>query len=117
MPESDSPDLEKSVTARLSQARGQIGRSLEQVSHGNPLGAETEPTRAVARLQAKASLGRTEATLIANAIKTAAEEIARPGAAAFERKETGPEALLGQTLDFVSVSFFTRGTRCSSASS
>jgi endonuclease G, mitochondrial len=109
MSESESLALTNSVMARLSQARGQIARSLEQITNGNPLGAETDPGRAVERLQAKASLSKTAATLMANAIRAAAEDITQAEAAKGERKAPSAEAVIGPTLDFVGVSFLTRG--------
>jgi endonuclease G len=115
MAEFDSPELTSSVMARLAQSREQIAKSLEQIANGNPLGAEPEPTRAVARLQAKASLSRAEATLMANAIRATADDIKESEAGTGERKPLGAEAILGQTLDFVGVSFLTRGRAAANA--
>lgn len=114
MPEPENLELTNSVMTRLSQARGQITRSLEQIANGNPLGAEPEQTRTIERLQAKAALSKAEATLMANAIRAAAADITQAEATT-ERKAPGAEAVIGQTLDFVGVSFLTRGRLAANA--
>jgi endonuclease G len=107
-----SGEVENIVRDRLTRTLPEIHASLAHITAGNPLAAETEPARRLARLQAKASLSREEATLIASAIDAAADQSER---AAKAGKAAGPEAIRGTTLDFVGVAFLERGRRAADA--
>jgi endonuclease G len=106
-------EVERKARQRLQRKRGQIEHSLQQIAEGNPLGAETERSRMLIRLQAKADLTRDEAEMIAAAIKAAAKQPMLDADAL--AKAGGPEAIRGNTLDFVGVSFLERGRRAADA--
>lgn len=100
-------ELEAVVAARLAQAEPEIEYSLSRIAEGNPLAAEPDPRRLRDRLQAKASLSREEAEAVSEGIR------ARSAPAGVTRMATltwsGPEAIYGDTLDFVGISFLERG--------
>ncbi|MCL6709954.1 DNA/RNA non-specific endonuclease [Pseudomonas sp. R2.Fl] len=106
-------DVELKARERVERKRDEIQRSLARIASGNPLAAETEPSRMLDRLQAKADLSRDEAEMIATAIKISATQPAR--AAEAMAKPGGPEAIRGNTLDFVGVAFLERGRRAADA--
>jgi endonuclease G len=95
--------LDALVRERLHRNTPQIEHSLAQIASGNPLGAEPERERALRRMQAK-GLSPSEAEALAAQIKSEAADArkALPG-------RDGREAVWGQTLDFLDVSFFHRG--------
>ena len=95
-----------SAQARIATATDQIENSLRRVAENNPLAAETDQRRLVARLQAKAQFTREEATVLARGIAA----IAAPGA-----EKAGPEQVYGATIDFVGSAFLERGVRAAQA--
>lgn len=110
------------VTHRLDTSKDQIAHSLRQIAHGNPLGAETEPERAEARLRAKLAdiptpvMRAADPASMARSIQESAAAIERPSSAeGFPPPKVGPESIVGPTLDFVGVSFFSRGRRAADA--
>lgn len=120
MSESAQRQLDSVVQERLGQARPQIERSLRQIAHGNPLGAEPDIDRALARMRVKLGESPASADLdpeeIARRTRRVAEAIDRPGIAeAAVPPETGPEAIIGNTYDFVGVSFLSRGRTAADA--
>ena len=84
---------------------------------GNPLASEKNGARLVARLMAKNNMAREEAEATAVGIR-AFEQMSKS-----DRKKVlgssaeagGPEAIWGQTIDFVGVAFFERGRRAANA--
>jgi endonuclease G len=109
MDEPKFPLLEFVAQSRLMAARDQISRSLMQVAHGNPLGAETDPGRMIARLARKGDMSEALATSVARSVEMARERVAT-GDARVEIAD-GREALIGDTIDFVGVAFLTIGRR------
>ncbi len=101
-------EVENVVRDRLKRTRSKIQESLAHIAEGNPLAAETQISRRIDRLQAKASLTREEALLVSAGIDAAA------GRAAVA-KPPGAEAIRGSTLDFVGVAFLERGRRAADA--
>lgn len=100
------------VEQRIRRNAEQIEHSLHQIAIGNPLGAETEPKRMVARLQIKMQTSKTEAKEKAAEIEAAAASDAEgltPSAV------DGREAIWGQTLDFLDVSFLDLGAAAANA--
>ncbi len=95
-----SKRIEASARARLTQAADQIDNTLLRVAENNPLGAEQDTDRLVARLQAKAALTRDEATVMARGIEALTRTDAPKG---------GEERVYGSTIDFVSSVFLDRG--------
>lgn len=95
-----SQRIEASARARLTQAADQIDNTLLRVAENNPLGAEQDTDRLVARLQAKAALTRDEATVMARGIEALTRADAPKG---------GEERVYGSTIDFVSSVFLDRG--------
>jgi hypothetical protein len=53
--------IESSARARIARADPQIQHTLQKVAEGNPLAAETQYSRLIARLQTKALLSKEEA--------------------------------------------------------
>lgn len=99
--------LNQTVCARVERARAEIERSLKWVDLGNPLASEPDTTRLINRLKTKASLSREEAESIATGIK--AFSTMSPKQRAAFTKTRGPEAIWGNTIDFVSIAFLERG--------
>ncbi len=105
--------VEQVALARIARSKYEILNSLRMAAIGLPLAAETDPERLVRRLQAKASLSRKEAEAIGAGIHAQAYS---PGDIALEvLKERGPEAIYGNTIDFVGVSFLERGAAAARA--
>lgn len=112
--------LEAIVRANLARAREEITRSVQLAQAGIPLAAETEPHRAAERIERKMSLGGGQAETIASSIRQAGEMMLRETPLAGAEKlalapMTGPEKIIGPTLDFVNVSFLARGARVARA--
>jgi endonuclease G, mitochondrial len=111
-----SPQLDAIVSARIRRKRDEIEHSLDEIFAGNPMAAEPDQKRRIARLQSKANLSKAEATMISNSVEQARQPAARPEAIAVEPfKAPGPEAIIGQTLDFIDVVFLVRGRRAANA--
>jgi endonuclease G, mitochondrial len=105
-------ELEAAVRSRLATAATQIKNSLEFVRQGNPLGAEWDNKRLIARLQTKALLSRDEAEAVTLGIRA----LATMGSAEATVAKIGTrERIYGSTIDFVSVSFLERGMKASQA--
>ena len=106
-----SPELEKIARERVERSHGQTMNSLQSIANGNPLAAEPDSQRLLARLQTKALLSRDEAEAIAVGIR------AVQGMSAQQRESLagGPEAIQGRTIDFVGVSFLERGLKAARA--
>jgi endonuclease G len=120
MADTASMQLDEVVEARIGKARDQIERSLRQIARGNPLGAETSPERALARMRAK--LGSTsapdelDAARLTEQMRQTAEAIDRTDAPETTMPPmVGPEAIIGNTLDFLGVSFLSRGRKAADA--
>lgn len=112
--------LEAIVRGNLARAREEITRSVQLAQAGIPLAAETEPDRAAGRIERKMSLGGGQAETIANSIRQAGEMALNEAPLAGAEKlafapTSGPEKIIGPTLDFVNVSFLTRGARVARA--
>ncbi len=89
--------VEAVARKRVERARNQITNSLQAVARGNPLGAESDQQRLRERVQKKAALSRAEAGMVVQAVES------------FDARKGGPEAIWGDTLDFVGVQFLERG--------
>jgi endonuclease G len=119
--------LDSLVQARINRNEAQIAHSLRQIAAGNPLGAETQENRRVARLSIKtgdrrqaealsASIRQTAkeveprgARMLTESIRVMSDDMAEPAVAV-----PAPEAVWG-TPDFVGVEFFSRGRRAANA--
>jgi endonuclease G len=122
--------LDSLVRARIERNEPQIAHSLRQIAAGNPLGAEPQESRRVARLAIKTGLDRRQAEALSASIRQTAEEVQEPPRGAEIMREAirvtsdeiarpaagvpQPEAVWG-TPDFVGVQFFTRGRRAANA--
>lgn len=122
--------LESIVRARLNKNGSQIAHSLRQIAAGNPLGAEPQESRRVARLSIKTGLDRRQAEALSASIRQTGEEVEEPHRGAELSRESievpsdriaqpvavvpRPEAVWG-TPDFVGVQFFSRGRRAANA--
>ena len=93
---------------RLRANADQIRHSLHQIAIGNPLGAETEPSRVIGRLTAKLGGSREEAERAAAQIEKAAAADQKSEMMGVQPSD-GREAIWGATLDFLDVSFLDRG--------
>ncbi len=101
--------LEAIVRQRISQAQAQIEHSLMCVQAGMPLAAETNTERLQCRLQRKAFLTPSEAQTMSLGIRSLEQTAPEARKAVF--KAFGPEAIYGDTVDFVGVAFLERGIR------
>ena len=105
--------VEQVALERIAQSKYEILNSLRMAAIGIPLAAEPDPERLQRRLQAKAGLSRKEAEAVGAGIHALAQA---PGDLALETvKERGPEAIYGNTIDFLSVSFLERGAAAARA--
>jgi endonuclease G len=97
--------------------KSEIRRSLDYVAEGNPLASEQNSARLVARLMARNSMSREEAEAAAMGVRAFAEATPKQRERILlEAKPAGgPEAIWGQTIDFVGVAFFDRGRRAANA--
>ena len=109
--------VEHVARRRIAKKQAEIQRSLNFAAQGNPLAAEKNPARLVARLMAKNGMTREESEATALGIRAFAEmtpqkreSMLRDGAG-----RGGAEAIWGQTIDFVGVAFFERGRRAANA--
>jgi endonuclease G len=93
-------DIERAALARVKTVTPQIHHSLDEVRNGTPLSAEPIQERLIARLQRKAQFSRGEAAMVARGMADP-----RPLSDLAAR----PEAIYGNTVDFVGVSFLERG--------
>jgi endonuclease G len=102
-----SSRIERAAYSRIERSRTRIVHTLRCVERHNPLAAEFEPKRLLARLKSKAMLSSEEAENIVAGI-TARSERDESGARP-RRDRAGPERIYGGTVDFVGVSFLERG--------
>lgn len=105
--------VEDAARQRIRGAADQIANSLQNVADGNPLGAEWQFDRLLARLQNKAGLSREEAGAIATGVRSLAEDPPSKRRSRLREvdKASGPERVYGGTIDFVGISFLERGWR------
>jgi endonuclease G len=92
------------VRRRVSGNAEQIQRSLKLIAAGNPLAAEPEPARRVARIVAKAGLPKRDAEALSKTIEMMAAGVERAA-----DSPAGAEAIQGPTIDFVGVDFLSLG--------
>ncbi|WP_182911863.1 DNA/RNA non-specific endonuclease [Sphingomonas cavernae] len=112
------PTSIEAVKARLRSNHDEIIRSMKAASQGNPLAAEPDADRRVARLQSKAHITQREAEVVDATIR-AMTAAPRPTAEAAEIAFTkavlpstgGAEKIWGDTVDFVNASFLEKGAR------
>ena len=107
--------VENIVRDRIKKTSPEIKTSLRHIADGNPLASEQNVPRRLERLQAKASLSRTEAEMISTAIDVAAADERKAARAARPGKPAGPEAIRGPTLDFIGIAFLERGRRAANS--
>jgi len=133
--------LDALVRSRLQKNEPQIDHSLRQIAAGNPLGAETQESRRVARLAIKTGLDRRQAEALSTSIRQCSRDIeeSRRGGEGLRESRRGAEGLresmlvtiadetprreefvarpeaVWETPDFVGVEFFTRGRRAANA--
>src|SRR5262245_57981505 len=102
---------------RIVKNQSEISRTLDNVAAGNPLASEKNPARLVARLMTKNSMTREEAEATAIGIRAFAEmsKDKRQQMLRMSAEAGGPEAIWGQTIDFVGVAFFDRGRRAANS--
>lgn len=117
------PASEEAIKARIRANQKEIARSISAAQKGNPLAAEPDSARRVARLQSKAHLTRREAEGINASIRDFAAKSA-PNVEdmnLLDAKTTttpnpnGAEKIWGDTVDFVNVSFLEKGARIARA--
>lgn len=116
-----TPESIAAIRARLYANRREIVHSIDAATAGNPLAAEPDAERRVARLQTKAHLTHSAAETIDATIRAMD---ASPGAAdgadasfakAILPAPGGAEKIWGDTVDFVNVSFLEKGARIARA--
>ncbi|MBV1695745.1 MAG: trypsin-like peptidase domain-containing protein [Hyphomicrobiales bacterium] len=120
MPDDARKQLDETVEARIANAHDQIERSLRQIARGNPLGAERNYERALARMRVKldsaSAPAEIDAERVTRQMRQTAEAIESPDATDVPMPPmAGPEAIIGNTFDFVGVSFLSRGRRAADA--
>ncbi len=99
--------LKSIVLRRLQANENQIKHSLACIAHGNPLASEPSEQRLQKRIIRKTNLTPAEARQVTQDIKAKAEAAPPlPAVAALPRR---PEAIWGDTIDFVGVAFLERG--------
>ncbi|MBI1685855.1 trypsin-like serine peptidase [Caulobacter hibisci] len=120
-------EVEAAARARIAKAASGIRRALRLAEAGNPYAAEPETERLRDRLQRKAALTPKEAVAVAANIQGAAQGAPSPrtGEAmlALDGKPSEPpappplgaEAVWGDSLDFVNVSFLAKGAKAARA--
>ncbi len=114
-----SRKIEEGAQARIERARAQILNSCSNFRAGNPLGAERDTTRLVERLQLRHQYNRDEARALVTGIRARSEVIERRESESGPRVRAlvapGPERIIGNSVDFVGVSFFEQGRRAARA--
>ena len=112
-----SARVERVARRRIAQKQAEIQRSLNFAAEGNPLAAEKNPARLVARLMSKNAMTREEAEATAMGIRAFATMTPQKRESMLRETATegGAEAIWGQTIDFVGVAFLERGRRAASA--
>ena len=105
--------VEQVAVSRIAKSKPEILNALRMAAIGVPLAAETDNERLQRRLRAKADLTRNEAEAISERICSVARHpaaramsLARPGRA---------RAIVGNTIDFVGVSFLEQGVNAAKA--
>lgn len=101
--------LESIVRRRIEQARGQINHSMECITSGNPLGAEPNSERLTGRIARKMNVTASEARRVTLGIRAMSELPRAKLEAMSDRTAVGAEAIWGDSIDFVDVSFLERG--------
>jgi endonuclease G len=123
--------IERAAQERVRLSEKLICDRMEKILDGNPLAAEPNDQRLVARLQTKASLSREEAMAVADGVRRIAQTQTRAngrgkrtgrtnGKATMTRvlgpaKNGGAERIYGSTIDFVGIAFLQRGFRAARA--
>lgn len=117
------PASEEAIKARIRANHNEIAHSMTAAQEGNPLAAEPDSARRVARLQSKAHLTQREAEAVDASIRDVAAKPApdsegmslRYAKAATTPNAEGAEKIWGDTVDFVNVSFLEKGARIARA--
>ena len=104
-------EVERVAKARIASTRTQIKESLKNIAAGNPLGAEKDTPRLVRRLMSRNQLSKEEAGAVARGVRATAAMIEKSQQPLSRERlgELGAEAIWGDTIDFVGVSFLERG--------
>src|SRR5262245_14891602 len=89
------PSIANAARARIRDSAAEIARALKAVQGGRPGDAERDNRRRSAVIQRRTGVSAAEASNLA--------------------KRIGPEAIWGNTIDFVDVSFLERGMLASRA--
>lgn len=116
-----TPTSVEAIKSRLRANHNEITHSMQAANAGNPLAAEPDTGRRVARLQSKANLSHREAEAIDATIRSmgTARDLADSAEIAFTKavlpSTGGPEKIWGDTVDFVNVSFLEKGARIARA--
>lgn len=116
-----TPESVEAIRARLFANRREIVHSMNAARAGNPLAAEPDSERRVARLQTKAHLTHSAAETIDATIRAMDAAPASTGGAetSFAKgilpAPDGAEKIWGDTVDFVNVSFLEKGARIARA--
>ncbi|MEM9433683.1 MAG: DNA/RNA non-specific endonuclease [Pseudomonadota bacterium] len=87
---------------RLKVSYTKICDAINNAQSGNPYAAEIDKTRRIARMQTKTNITHQAASMLSEAVEM------RAGA---PEVLSGPEAIKGDTLDFLSVAFLERGAQ------
>ncbi len=100
--------LEHIARRRITRNLYEIKESLRHAEVGNPLGAENDPVRMRGRLMAKSTVPSKQSEAMAEYIDLAARAEETGQGLAAEALDLR-EKVWGDTMDFVSVSFLTKG--------
>jgi endonuclease G, mitochondrial len=113
MPTDNDLRVERIAKARIAGTQAQIEESLKNIAAGNPLGAEKDTTRLVRRLMSRNQLSKEEAGAVARGVRATAAMVGDSDQPLSREQlaSLGAEAIWGDTIDFVGVSFLERGLR------
>lgn len=103
---------------RVRNNADEIRRTLANVAAGNPLASEPSRTRLVDRLMAKNGLTREESEATVVGIRAYARSSDAERAEVLTEtsgQRIGPEAIWGQSIDFIGIAFLERGRRAAQA--
>lgn len=113
MPTNKDIQVERIAKERIASTQGQIKESLKNIAAGNPLGAEKDTPRLVRRLMSRNQLSKEEAGAVARGVRATAVMVGNSDQPLSREQiaSLGAEAIWGDSIDFVGVSFLERGLR------
>ncbi|MDJ0638063.1 MAG: DNA/RNA non-specific endonuclease [Paracoccaceae bacterium] len=103
--------LDEIVLRRIRESQTDIEHALRKIDNHNPYAAEQNIERRTRRLQRKLNIAPREAEALSAAVQQRAVDVSAEEAVQFETHSArgGPEAIWGDTIDFVAVAFLEKG--------